>query len=101
MSDRQHPRTPSVAIVLTFAVAVSVLEAGGLQRAPVTSPLIRPTTWEEARPIVERLENGLPRSLAEIPPAQRPSRWPEWLAAQRQALAERIAQGDVDSIVNL
>jgi hypothetical protein len=102
MSERQHPGTASAAIGLTLALAVGVLEAGGLQRrAPVTSPSIRPVTWAEARPIVEYLENGLPRSLAEIPSAQRPARWPAWLAGQRQALAARIAQGDVDSVVNL
>jgi SAM-dependent methyltransferase len=45
--------------------------------------------------------DALPRSLAEIPPAQRPPQWPSWLAGQRQALAARVAQGDVDSVVNL
>jgi len=102
MFDRQHPWTASAAIGLTLALAVGVLEAGGLQRrATVASPSIRPVTWAEARPIVERLEEGLPRSLAEIPPAQRPARWPAWLAGQRKALAARVAQGDVDSVVNL
>src|SRR5262249_1882774 len=37
----------------------------------------------------------------EIPPAERPARWPAWLAGQRQALTARIAQGEVDSVVNL
>jgi hypothetical protein len=102
MSDRQHLRTRSAAVVLALILAVSVLEAGGVQRrAAIGSPSIRPTTWAEARPIVERLEGGLPRSLAEIPFAQRPARWPAWLAGQRQALTARIAQGDVDSVVNL
>ena len=102
MSDRQHPWTASAAIGLTLALAAGVLEAGGLQRrATVASPSVRPVTWAEARPIVERLEEGLPRSLAQIPPAQRPARWPAWLAGQHKALAARIAQGDVDSVVNL
>ena len=88
--------------MLALALAVSAPEAGGLQRrAAIASPSIRPTTWAEARPIVERLEGRLPRSLAEIPPAQRRARWPAWLAGQRKALTARIAQGDVDSVVNL
>jgi hypothetical protein len=102
MSDRRYPPAASAAIVLALALAVSVLEAGGVQRrATIASPSIRPMTWAEARPIVERLENGLPRSLAEIPPTERPARWPAWLAGQRQALTARIAQGDADSVVNL
>jgi SAM-dependent methyltransferase len=102
MSERQHSRAASAAIVLTVALAISVLEGGGLQRiALVRSPSIRPTTWAEARPIVERLGGALPQSLAQIPPAERPARWPAWLAGQRKALTARIAQGDVDSVVNL
>jgi hypothetical protein len=102
MSDRTHSRAASAAIVLASALAISVLEAGELQRrAAVATPTIRPTTWAEARSIAERLEDRLPRSLAEIPPAERPAQWPTWLAGQRQALTSRIAQGDVDSVVNL
>jgi hypothetical protein len=102
MFERQHPWTVSTAIVLALALAASVPEAGGPQRrASVPSSSVRPTSWAEARPIVDRLEGGLPRSLAEIPSSQRPARWPAWLAGQRQALAARIAQGDVDSVVNL
>jgi SAM-dependent methyltransferase len=102
MSDRQHLRIPGAAVALVVAAALSVLQARELQRrSSNASPSIRPTTWAEARPIVERLEGGLPRSLAEIPPAQRPARWPAWLAGQHEALTARIAQGDVDSVVNL
>ena len=102
MFGRQHLRILGAAVALAAALALSVLEAGGIQRrAAVAAPTIRPTTWAEARSIVARLENGLPRSLAEIPPAQRPARWPAWLAGQREALTARIAQGDVDSVVNL
>jgi hypothetical protein len=102
MSERQHSRAANAAIVLALAVASSVLEAGGVQRgAAIATPTIRPTTWAEARPIAERFEEAVPRSLAEIPLAERPSRWPAWLAGRRQALTARIAQGDLDSVVNL
>jgi SAM-dependent methyltransferase len=92
----------SAVIVLALVLAVGVPAAGVQRRgAQIASPSIRPTTWSEARPIVERLVDALPRSLAEIPAAERPSHWGGWLATRRQALAARIAQGDVDSIVNL
>ena len=88
---------------MAVAVAASVLEAGGgeQRQRSAASASIRPTTWAEARPIVEVTGDALPRSLAEIPPGERSARWPAWLAGQRQALAARIAQGDVDSVVNL
>src|SRR5262245_40611310 len=101
MSERKHFWRPGAAVVLTLALAAGVLQASGLQRTSIASPSIHPTTWAEARPIVEHPETALPRSLAEIPPAQRPARWPVWLAGQRKALTVRIAQGDVDSVVNL
>ncbi len=103
MPERQLPRTAVAAIVLASALAVGILEAGGVQqrRPTVPPPSIRPVTWAEARPIVERFEDVLPRSLADIPASERPARWAAWLAARRQALTARIAQGDVDSVVNL
>jgi SAM-dependent methyltransferase len=103
MPKRHHLRTASAAIVLPLALTVGGLGAGGVQRrgALPSSPSIRPTTWSEARSIVERLMDALPRSLADIPPAERPARWAGWLASRRQALAARVAQGDVDSVVNL
>lgn len=52
-------------------------------------------------PIVDRLEDALPPSLREIPRAERPARWTAWVSARRTALAARVAQGDVDSVVNL
>jgi SAM-dependent methyltransferase len=67
--------------------------------APIVS--VRPIAWAEAGATVERFENALPPSLGDIPRAQRPARWAAWLAGRRQALAARVAQGDVDSVVNL
>ena len=102
MPARQHPPTLSAAIVLALALTVGVPAAGVQRRgAQTASPSIRPTTWSEARSTVERFVDVLPRSLAEIPPAERPSRWAGWLATRRQALVARVAQGDVDSVVNL
>jgi hypothetical protein len=102
MSEHQLSRAAGAAAMMALAIVVSILEADGFQRrASVASPSIRPTTWAEARPIVQRLEDVLPRSLANIPASERPAQWPAWLARQRQALTARVAQGDVDSVVNL
>jgi len=62
---------------------------------------VRPISWSEAMPIVNRLEDALPPSLREIPRSERPARWTAWVSARRKALAARVAQGDVDSVVNL
>src|SRR5687768_9843551 len=90
-------------ILLTLSGDATRSPAGVRQspRPPDGSMTVRPTTWAEARAIVERLEDILPPPLRAVPRADRPARWPLWLADRRQALEERLAQGDVDSLVNL
>lgn len=94
-------------VFLALGVAAAFVSAGATQkpsggRSGGASPAqVRQTTWTEARPIVERLEDGLPKSLRAIPAADRPTQWSSWLQGQRRALESRIAQGDIDSVVNL
>jgi SAM-dependent methyltransferase len=98
-------RFDSIELTLLIVAAVStiMLAAAPSQSTTATAKAtrVRPIAWSEARPIVERLGGALPTSLTQIPPAERPARWTGWLASRRQALAARLAQGDVDSVVNL
>ena len=71
------------------------------QPAKPGPPAVARVTWAQAQPIVNRLEEALPESLRAIPAAERAQEWPEWIDGQRRALEGRIAQGDVDSVVNL
>ena len=86
-------------IAVLAAMATLAAAPQTARRGPAVP--VRPITWSEAMPIVDRLEEALPPSLREIPRSERPARWPAWLSAQRKALAVRVAQGDVDSVVNL
>jgi hypothetical protein len=70
-------------------------------RSPDGPPAIHRLTWAQAQPIVIRLEEALPDSLRAVPAADRERRWPAWIDGQRRALEVRLAQGDVDSVVNL
>lgn len=93
----------AVAMAAAATIAAIVRDAAGPQsRGNVTGPLrVRPIEWAEAKPIVDRLAEALPPSLRDIAPSERPARWPAWLASRRQELAARVAQGDIDSVVNL
>jgi SAM-dependent methyltransferase len=94
----------SLALCIATMAAVS---SGVSSQAPAPAarppglPAVARVTWAEAQPIVKRLEEALPESLRAIPPADREKRWPAWIDGQRRALESRIAQGDVDSVVNL
>src|SRR3954469_24137142 len=108
MVERQGWGPTGAALAFALGLAAGVLQGigalqAGQRQRPAASPLplVRPTGWAEAQPLVERLHDALPQSLAEIAAAERPARWAAWLEVRRQSLASRIAQGDVDSVVNL
>jgi hypothetical protein len=97
-------RLRSALFVVTTAGAAGIVLNASLQQtdhSPVGSPTIRPITWTEIKPIVERLEEALPPSLRAIPAEERSTRWSGWLADRRKDLERRIAKGDEDSVVNL
>ena len=93
--------------LLSLALFVAAGSSAVSSQAPAPAagkpgpPAVARVTWAQAQPIVNRLEEALPDSLRAIPAAERARRWPEWIDGQRRALEDRIAQGDVDSAVNL
>ena len=90
--------------VVTMATTAAVSTGVSSQAPPARSsglPAVTRVTWVEAEPIVNRLEEALPESLRAVPAGDRAKRWPAWIDSQRRALEVRIAQGDVDSVVNL
>jgi hypothetical protein len=68
---------------------------------PPGHPALVTVTWREVEPILRRLEHTAPPSLRHIPVAQRPARWPGWTAERKRLVADRVRQGDVDSVVHL
>lgn len=89
--DRRVPAS------LLLAAALLCPDAGPAAQ----SPDFRPVTWDEARPMVERVGERLPPSLRAIPPEFRPVRWQEWVHSRRQETEERLTRGEADSLVNL
>src|SRR5829696_4933138 len=91
--------------LLTVLIAVVSAGAQVVPRPPARStaaaPVVRPATWSEVAPIVERLSGALPSDLRDAAAADRPARWQSWAQAHRQALTARLAAGDLDSVVNL
>ena len=96
---------PAVARALPRCLVSSAVSSQTPARPPARNPgppAVTRVTWAQAQPIVNRLEEALPESLRAIPAAERARKgWPEWIDGQRRALEARIAQGDVDSVVNL
>ena len=86
--------------VLAVLLAIGIRSDGApaARRPPLRA---RAVTWNEAQPIVDRLADSLPATLREIPPPERPGRWPAWRDSARQAVLARLARGEEDSLVNL
>lgn len=97
-------RLTAALLVLPAALAgialcgAAIAARGG--QAPARPP-VRAVAWKEAEPIVQRLASALPATLRDIPAAERPARWPAWLASQKQAVLARVLRGEEDSLVNL
>ena len=88
--------------LLVFVLVAAVPSSLWSQRPPrAEAPAVRPVTGTEAPPIVARLDGRLPASLDRIAPAERAANWASWMESQREALAQRLEQGEIDSIVNL
>ena len=91
----------SLALLAAMSSTVSSQAPSPLQAGNPGPPAVTRVTWSEVQDIVARLDDALPESLRTVPPAEREKRWPAWIDSQRHGLEARIAQGDVDSVVNL
>jgi len=58
-------------------------------------------TYTQARPELEHFTSTLPQQLQGKRPAQLAALWPRWVRQQDAAVRARLAQGDIDSVVNL
>jgi hypothetical protein len=69
-------------------------------QAPQLTAAVRDTSASEARSIVELLREKAPAALTDGEIAWS-SRWTQWVSEHRTRLADRLQQGDEDSVVNL
>src|SRR4030095_15690159 len=58
-------------------------------------------TYDEARPILEALQEALPAELRPANPQEAGSAWANWVAHHDAEIRGRLAQGDEDSLINL
>lgn len=56
--------------------------------------------YQDARPIIEALEEALPTELRTKPTFELQSAWPAWVARHDAEIRARLAQGDEDSLAN-
>jgi SAM-dependent methyltransferase len=68
--------------------------------AQTTGGRVSYTSFEEARPLLELLNEILPAELKAAGPAGAAAAWPKWAARRDAEIRARLIQGDEDSLVN-
>jgi CheR methyltransferase, SAM binding domain len=79
-------------ISLALTVAIAAL--------PQSKPQTRFITHEEARPLLESLDEVLPAELRGKPAEAQAAMWPEWVKTQDEAVRARLRRGEEDTLVN-
>jgi hypothetical protein len=87
---------PKYYLLTTLFLAICALALA----AQTPSRQARFITFDEARTVVESLEEILPAGLKDLPEETQAARWPAWVMAQNAAVRARLRQGDEDSMVN-
>jgi len=81
-------------VTLVVCVALAVLTAAG-EPTPVF------LTFEQARPVIQHFAAVLPSDLKSATADSLPKLWPEWVRRTDARIRDRLARGDVDSLINL
>src|SRR5262245_62516013 len=68
--------------------------------SPQPKPQARFLTYEEARPLLQSLDEVLPAELRGKSAEAQAAVWPEWVKAQDAAVRERLRRGGEDTLVN-
>src|SRR5262245_37709186 len=63
-------------------------------------PQVRFLTYEEARPLLQSLDEALPAELKGKSAEAQAALWPAWVKAQDSAVRARLRRGDEDTLVN-
>src|SRR5215468_6348886 len=68
--------------------------------SPQLKPQARFLTYEEARPLLESLDEILPAELKGKSAEAQAAAWPAWVKAQDAEVRARLRRGDEDTLVN-
>src|SRR5262244_3020716 len=74
--------------------------AGAVAIATPPQPQTRFLTYEEARPLLQSLDEILPAELKGKSAEEGARGWPEWVKAQDAAVRARLRRGDEDTMIN-
>ena len=90
-------------LILSSLLAASILASATEPLSCVQSPAGKASyiTYDEARPILEALQEVLPAELRPANPQEARSAWAKWVAHHDAEIRGRLAQGDEDSLINL
>src|SRR5215468_10524248 len=82
---------------LCFIYLTLVIAAAASQQP---RPQARFITYEEARPLLQSLDEVLPAELKGKSAEAQSALWPAWVKAQDAAVRERLRRGDEDTLAN-
>src|SRR5215510_1532297 len=74
--------------------------AGAVAIATPAKPQVRFLTYEEARTLLQSLDDALPTELNGKTAEEQAALWPAWVKAQDAAARARLRRGDEDTLVN-
>src|SRR5215510_2262084 len=74
--------------------------AGAVAIATPAKPQVRFLTYEEARTLLQSLDDALPTELNGKTAEEQAALWPAWVKAQDAAVRARLRRGDEDTLVN-
>src|SRR5215813_7941741 len=79
-------------------ISLALIVATAASRQP--KPQARFLTYEEARPLLQSLDEVLPAELKGKSAETQADVWPAWVKAQDSAVRARLRRGDEDTLVN-
>src|SRR6266436_6770876 len=68
--------------------------------APSSGGYVRYTPYNEARPILEAMAEIAPAEVRDAPAEKKEQEWSRWIERRDEEIRKRLAQGDIDSVVN-
>ncbi|HKE05931.1 MAG TPA: class I SAM-dependent methyltransferase [Blastocatellia bacterium] len=83
-----------------FLCLISLAGAVAIAMSQQLKPQARFLTYEEARPLLQSLDEILPAELKGKSAEEGARGWPEWVKAQDAAVRARLRRGDEDTMIN-
>jgi len=76
------------------------IATGIIALVPASDGDVRYTPYEEAQPVLEAMAEIAPADVRDAPLETKEQEWNRWIKRRDEELRKRLAQGDIDSVVN-